>query len=350
MNIFNRLNDLLGNDPLELKDVLFEKNPAAKPDISLDKLERFQISLIIGEHPSDYALSPVLWNSEYFLCHRQEFFLPADIKEENKENLFRLLDFVLEATSRHFRVLTVTNPHKIEALNYLSELANRYPEKVIISEDARRIGATNQILIGPDDVFHVINSDGRGMANAIESFMSARKESGLAGKNVGVIGAGGAARGIIYELARRIGGSPGGSLTIFNRTLEKAVVLSREFASYFPDLEIRVEPLDQLSASARGQDLLVSSITEGDPLFDKQIYAKLPEGMLLVDANYGTNSKLREHAELSGRKDLEIHDGGGMVVEGYIIPSEELAMMWGYEVPFEIYQKIGKMFNYSPKE
>lgn len=349
MSFYRRLNELLDNELLELNDKLFELGPQFKPGpLTTELLESSPLSLIIGEHPSGYALSPIMWNAEAKLTGRQTIFLPADIKVANLGNLFKLFDLALEVGNQHFRVLTITNPHKVEAYNYLSKLALDWPGRIIISEDAKRIGATNQILIGPDNVFHVINSDGQGMANAIESFLAQDSLGRLAGHNVAVLGSGGAGRGIIYELAKRLAVDSQSSLTVFNRTLIKAEDLVSEYRVYFPGLKFEARPLSDLVGLAAKAEVVVSSLTEGDPLADSNIYRILPDKALIVDANYGANSVFAQHAKESGRTGVSIHDGAGMVVEGYRIPSGELAKLWNYHVSNDVYGQISRLFGYVP--
>lgn len=347
---FREISGLLKNNPLKLSDKLFERGPAYKPDnLTAEAVAQEPVSFIIGEHPSEYSVSPLMWNAEYRLRGEEGLFLPADIPVANKGNLESLLTKAFQVGEKMFRVLTITNPYKVDALHFYQHLFESEPDRVEISEDAKKIGATNQILVGPDDVFHVINSDGRGMVRSIESFLQSASRGELPGKRVGLIGAGGAGRGIAYEIAKRLSGTEGGTLAIFNRTKEKALALAREFGQYFPDVAMGGHGLDELSNLIKNQEVIVSSITEGDPLLDNNVYPALPRDTLMVDANYGANSVMGAHARAAGRDDLEVYDGAGMVVEGYTIPSRELAELWGYTVPDEIYKKIGAMFGYEPK-
>lgn len=340
------LQALVGNDLTAPGKPLFALAPQFMPDASRERLLRVPLSLIIGEHPSDYSVSPLMWNAEYQLCGRDELFLPADIPATRPGALTALLNKAVGIGSAHFRVLSITNPYKIEALGFFADLAESR-KNVYLEKDARQIGATNQILIGPDNSFHVINSDGRGMLNAVETFLADRSQGALSGKSVGLIGAGGAARGIGYELAKRLKGT--GSLMIYNRTLGRGVEFSKELSAYFPDSAIEARPLGELAHTAAEHDVLISAITGGDPLADTQAYRTLSPDTLVVDANYGANSLLARHAKEAGRDDLAVYDGAGMVVEGYIIPSQELAKLWGYEVPYEVYRTIGAIFGYTPK-
>lgn len=347
--LINRLRLLADNNVLRLDNALFKLGPEYRPfPLDQERFDNEPLSLIIGEHPSEYALSPIMWNAEFRLRGSQELFLPIDIPAAKKENLLSLLELAFKVGNRHFRVLTITNPHKIDALDYFRQKQAEFPKRVAISDDALRIGATNQVLIGPDDIFHVINSDGRGMANTVENLLEAKAAGKLAGKKIGIIGSGGAARGIIYEIAKRVHEGKDGSVQIFNRTVAKAEELAEEFSAYFPDLKLSAKPLADLPIQAKSCELLISSITSGDPLSEQSVYIHLPKGMLLIDANYGANSVLKQNATVAGRNDLDIHDGSGMVVEGYIIPSQELAKLWGYEVPSDVYRKIGRLFGYRP--
>lgn len=344
-----QLKRLAENDLLQMQKAIFVLGLEYQPALNADRLEYEPLSFIVGEHPSEYSVSPLMWNAEFKLREAKGVFIPVDIPQERHSDLTALLDIAFSAGAEHFRVLTITNPYKIQALEYFRAQALKHPSRVVISEDAKRIGATNQVLVGPDSVFHVINSDGAGMANAISTHLAGKKRKGeLKDKHIGVIGAGGAGRGIAYELAKRVVLGRG-SLAVFNRTVPKAVDLARELTQFFPDMLVTVYPLTDLPQLAPEMDVLVSSITEGDPLAEHQVYEMLQPKTLIVDANYGANSVLAENAMRAGRPDLFVHDGSGMVVEGYRIPSRALARLWKYAVSPLIYKKIGNLFGYTPR-
>ncbi len=102
--------------------------------------------------------------------------------------------------------VNLTIPHKVAVLPLLDE----------VSPDAARIGAVNTVrregkrLIGE-------NTDGKGFLRGL------RQEAGLepAGKNVLLLGAGGAARAIAFELAA----AGVGRLAIVNRSAERGTAL-----------------------------------------------------------------------------------------------------------------------------
>ncbi|MDP2791116.1 MAG: shikimate dehydrogenase [Rectinemataceae bacterium] len=97
----------------------------------------------------------------------------------------KLGDAIIGLKAMKFRGINCTIPHKIEALKYID----------ILAPSARLIGAVNTI-INDDGVLTGENTDGQG-------FMIALANAGVApkGKDVVVLGAGGAARAICVELA-----------------------------------------------------------------------------------------------------------------------------------------------------
>ncbi len=90
------------------------------------------------------------------------------------------------------------------------------------SERAERAGAVNTLVInGPGDYFGD-NTDGVGLVRDLVRNHKLRLE----GRNILIIGAGGAVRGVIEPL---LAGKPA-SLTIANRTREKALQLADDFS------------------------------------------------------------------------------------------------------------------------
>ncbi len=351
MNIYRELQKIAHNDLLEMSDRLFASGPLYKPETpTVDAFDQAPLSMIIGEHPSEYSVSPLMWNAENFLTGKPDLFLPFDIPLSRRDDLARLLDYTFAVGKRHFRVLVVTNPYKVESFRHFHALHAIYPERIVITDGVANIGAVNMILIDQDDVFHLVNSDGQGMGNAVENFLG----GSLAGRRVCILGAGGAARAVLYEIARRVSAGPGGSVVLFNRTFEKGQKLIEEFAPYFPELHLSAEKMENLKAFYEQdallcdrQDVLITSITSGDPLLDYRIYETFKPGVLIVDANYGDNFVLSRNAAYAGRNDLNIHDGRGMVIEGYVIPSKMEAEFWKREISGEVYQKIAALFGYS---
>ena len=105
--------------------------------------------------------------------------------------------------------VNLTIPHKVAVLPLLDE----------ISRDAAIIGAVNTVRRAGDKLIGE-NTDGKGFLRGI------REGAGIdpAGKNIVVLGAGGAARAITVELA--LAGA--GRITIWNRSVERGETLCRD--------------------------------------------------------------------------------------------------------------------------
>lgn len=119
----------------------------------------------------------------------------------------RLKDAVAGIRALRFRGVNVTIPHKLEVMDYLDE----------IDEGARAIGAVNTI-VNEDGRLIGHNTDGIGYVRSL------KEEAGfaVAGKKVLILGAGGAARGVSYALAKE----GAAAVYIANRTVSKAVELA----------------------------------------------------------------------------------------------------------------------------
>ena len=107
----------------------------------------------------------------------------------------------------HMKGMNLTMPHKIRAIPYLDEL----------SEAAKIIGAVNTIVVKDGKLFGE-NTDGKGFVQALSN-----KGISLDGKNIVILGAGGAAKAIAVECA--LAGAS--QVCIFNRTQSKAEELAK---------------------------------------------------------------------------------------------------------------------------
>lgn len=106
---------------------------------------------------------------------------------------------------------TVSMPHKQAVMQYLDK----------IDEVAKTIGAVNTVH-NDNGVLTGYNSDWVGAITAL------KEVTDIAGKKAIVIGAGGAARAIVYGLVQNKA-----SVTVFGRTAEKAESLANDFGVTF---------------------------------------------------------------------------------------------------------------------
>jgi len=168
-----------------------------------------KICLIIGD-PVEHSLSPVMHNAGYeALGIKNKFvFLGAKVKVED-------VGMVTEAMRKMgIHGLTCTIPHKTEVMKFLDE----------IDETARKIGAVNTVLNRNEKLIG-FNTDWLGAITPLEKITS------LSGKKALVLGAGGAARAVVFGLLKK-----GADVKIFNRTKEKAIKLAEEFQCQATDL------------------------------------------------------------------------------------------------------------------
>ncbi|MBO7729097.1 MAG: shikimate dehydrogenase [Oscillospiraceae bacterium] len=103
----------------------------------------------------------------------------------------------------HMKGVNLTMPHKIKVLPYLDEL----------SPAAKIIGAVNTVVVREDGTLFGENTDGKGFVEAL-----LRCGESPEGKNIVILGAGGAARAIAVECA--LAGAR--KITVVNRTAQRA--------------------------------------------------------------------------------------------------------------------------------
>lgn len=183
----------------------------------------------------------------------------------------------------------VTVPFKEEALKFADEL----------SQDAQLAGAVNT-LSRQDGSIKGDNTDGIGLVTDIQHNHGCT----LVGKKVLIIGAGGAARGVILPIARE---HPA-SITLANRTHSKATELAANFSEYGSIESIELSQLstpydiviNATSASLSGQGLeLASDIFHSETLAYDMMYASQPSAFM----------------QLANNNDANAVDGLGMLVE-----------------------------------
>ncbi|MDF2646868.1 MAG: shikimate 5-dehydrogenase [Paenibacillus sp.] len=123
-----------------------------------------------------------------------------------------------------YRGINVTIPHKVEVMQYLDE----------IDEGARIVGAVNTIVNESGKLIGY-NTDGIGYVRSL------KEETGieLKGKSVLLLGAGGAARGVAYALAKE----GAGRIYIANRTKERALELADTISSYTEAIGLGMDEL-----------------------------------------------------------------------------------------------------------
>ena len=147
------------------------------------------------------------------------------------------------------------------------------------------------------------NTDGVGLVRDL----TANLQCAITGRRVLVLGAGGASFGVCGPLLDE---NPA-SLTIANRTRDKAVELARRFAALYPHARVTGHGYDEIAGSAF--DVVINATSSGltgdMPPLRAEAFAS---GALAYDMVYGKKTPFLEFAEKAGARTA---DGLGMLVE-----------------------------------
>ncbi len=160
-----------------------------------------RVVAVIG-NPVEHSLSPCMHNAAFRALGLDYVYVALAPDPKGVGRFLRALG------ASGLRGLNVTVPFKREALRAVTEA----------SEAARAIGAVNTIVVRRDGSTFGDNTDAGGFAQALRTHGLR-----LRGKRALVIGAGGAARAVVYQLAR----SGAAEVIVANRTRSKAVSLAR---------------------------------------------------------------------------------------------------------------------------
>ncbi|HZV53405.1 MAG TPA: shikimate dehydrogenase [Rhodocyclaceae bacterium] len=182
--------------------------------------------------------------------------------------------------------MNVTVPFKEEAFRLATQLSAR----------ARAAGAVNTLTFAGTDILGD-NTDGAGLVRDITVNLSRE----IAGRRVLLLGAGGAARGVILPLLAE---KPA-SLIIANRTIEKAVQLAGAFpGSHGCGFE---------DVAGQAFDLVINATSAGlsGGVLPRLTFVFAP-GCLAYDMVYGRQTEFLRQASAAGATTV---DGLGMLVE-----------------------------------
>jgi shikimate dehydrogenase len=189
--------------------------------------------------PVEHSLSPAMHNAAFTKLGLDWAYVPLPVHPEHVREALKGL------ATLSFVGSNVTVPHKQAVMRHMDELG----------EAARITGAVNTIHI-QDGKFIGTNTDPAGFINSL-------REGGCCpkGMRVVVLGAGGAARGVVYALAK----AEANSVIVFNRTAERAAFLVDDLADTFPDSRLGFEALTEEALSVLGDavDLVVNTTSVG---------------------------------------------------------------------------------------
>ena len=191
---------------------------------------------LIG-HPVRHSLSPAMHNAGFNALGIDAEYLLYDVDPEKLE------DFLKNTGANNISGLNVTIPHKIKAKEYLER-------KGTLDDNARRCGAVNTIKVADDGVLCGYNTDGPGFYRSLVEDLKFEPE----GKNVFVLGAGGAARAVIMYL----GNSP---KKIFVSDIDRAKTdeLKAHYEKWFDDQRLVIVGDSDFKSRMKEAELLINA-------------------------------------------------------------------------------------------
>lgn len=243
-------------------------------------------------YPVSHSLSPLMQNAAIEALGLNYIYIPFEVKPEELERAVNGIR-ALGITG-----VNVTVPHKEAVIPFLDEA----------DEDAKLIGAANTIL----------NKNGRLIGYNTDSpgyIRSLREDAGFdpKGKSIIVIGAGGAAMGIIAGLFSH----DASEIIMANRTIEKAEQIRVNYTERYrhKSIQIKTAPLSYLKDPRilSSVDLIVNTTSMGlEGMAPDVDFASTSPHVLISDIVYKPAvTPFLKQAQDAGRKTL---GGLGMLI------------------------------------
>jgi shikimate dehydrogenase len=267
-------------------------------------------------YPISHTASPAMHNAGYQHIRLNAVYIPLLVKAQ------QLGAAVHGMRASHALGFNVTVPHKENVMAYLDEY----------DDEAKAIGAVNTV-VNREGRLVGYNTDGRGFLLALKE----EKNRDVAGKKIVVLGAGGAARGIIYACLE----AGAAEVVILNRHPEKAAGLRVHFQAHF-ETPIRSGGLAQDDFSHQAlcaADMVIQTTSAGmSPRADKcpvSWFDWAHPDCLCCDIIYKPAETL--FLKQAAENGCETWSGAGMLAGQGVLGFE---LMTGHPVPYKIMRDI----------
>lgn len=258
-------------------------------------------------------MSPVMHNAAFKKLGIDYLYVPFRVSKEE------LGEAIAGIRALNIRGINVTIPHKVAVISLLDKLEPL----------AEKIGAVNTI-VNDDGILTGYNTDASGFLQAL-----LEKSIEPGGKNIVILGAGGASRAISFILAEK-----GAHLVILNRQLELdwaeelAHHISQSFKKEVKALALNKENLAMVLEKA---EVLINATSVGmSPEIDETpVPAELLKpGLVVFDIVYNpVKTRLLREAEAAGAKTV---GGLDMLVWQGALAFEKWT---GQKAPFDLMKK-----------
>ena len=250
------------------------------------KIKKFAV---LG-HPIAHSLSP-----QIHLLFAKEFAIDLEYKkfDINPDNFF---ENVKRLETEGYQGLNITLPLKNAAFDICDQLS----ERSSLCRSVNTITFLDNNIIGD-------STDGRGLINDLSN-----KKINTKGKNIFLVGAGGAANGAIYDLIQ----SKPKKIFLTNRTFTKAIEMKKYWKCFAEKNQVTLETIDLDFSNKLYFDLIInatsSSLTnQHSPLPEHALNCLKDEG-ICYDMMYGSQTPFMKEAY---KKTDSVYDGLGMLVE-----------------------------------
>ncbi|MCK4728904.1 MAG: shikimate dehydrogenase [Desulfobacterales bacterium] len=160
---------------------------------------------ILG-NPVAQSMSPLMHNAAFRSLGIDAIYVPFEVKD--------LESAVAGIRALQIRGASVTHPFKTRILGLIDQ----------IDVTAKKVGAVNTLVLEGNSI-RGINTDWTGAVRCIEGLLPIKDNHFV------VVGAGGAARAVIFGITRE-----GGKITLVNRTKDKGLALAEAFGLPFVPL------------------------------------------------------------------------------------------------------------------
>ena len=208
---------------------------------------------IIGEF-AENSMSKYMHNPNFVKNNANFVYVPFKVSPNE------LSEFMDNFKKFNFKGAAVTIPHKETIIGLIHN----------VNETADEIGAVNT-LVRDDEKIIGYNTDYYGAVESLKEKLNSK------GKKVLVIGAGGAARAVIYGLKKE-----GAEIIIINRTGDKAKELAENF-------KVSFDKFENIKSLARQADVIINTTSLGMTPFENGCALEedeLPEGKIVMDVVY----------------------------------------------------------------
>ena len=251
-----------------------------------NKIKKFAV---LG-HPISHSLSPKI-----HILFAKEFAIDLEYKkfDINQDNFFKSIK---RLAIEGYQGLNITLPLKSAAF----EVCDQLSERSSLCKSVNTITFLDNSIIGD-------STDGRGLISDLSN-----KKINIKGKNIFLVGAGGAANGAIYDLIQ----SKPKKIFLTNRTFTKAIKMKKYWKFFAEKNQVTLEAIDLDFSNKLHFDLIINATsssltTQHSPLSEYAFNCLNDEGAC-YDMMYGSKTPFMKEAY---KKTESVYDGIGMLIE-----------------------------------